>query len=305
MIPFRLFIVVVLTLELCRPAAGDDVRSAPLQQHALEMLPGVVEPTKSVALAAPFDGVLMEVAVVEGEAVGQDQVVAIMDNRVAKAALHAARESATGESDVRLAEQELATAKKFLARVTQAHQKSAASDVELDQAQSALDQAHIKLDLAREQRARRQSQLELEEARVATHNILAPFPGRVIKVEGRVGQSLNRADDVLTVANLKRLRVDLQVPIRWFRQLKVGQQYWLAAYAPVKRPIAAQLISFEPQVDAATRTFRCRFEIDNIDQSLPSGFAVRLIDPDKTTSPASEVDVSVSSVHPNIRHPAR
>ena len=43
-----------------------------------------------------------------------------------------------------------------------------------------------------------------------------------------------------------------------------------------------------PVIDAATDTFRCVFEVDNRDLSLPSGFAVRLREPANKARPSSQ-----------------
>ena len=99
---------------------------------------------------------------------------------------------------------------------------------------------------------------------------------RVVAIEGKIGQSMDVNDELLTVANLRVLRVELNLPIRWLDQLEIGRAYDLAAEAPVDRILTAKLIWYEPMINAATHTFRCVFEIDNQDESLPAGFVLRL-----------------------------
>ena len=247
--------------------------------QVLDMLPGVVEPKEAVDIAAPRDGVLMKLLVAEGRSVSKNQVLAIMDNRVTTAAVSVATGVAGRQAEIELAEIHLQTTQRFLKRVEQAHQHQATSDVELDDAREEYEKAKSELAQAREQQRHAQAVLELERARLDAHNVRAPFDGRVLRVTGREGQSMTRSDGLLKLANIKTLRVDLYVPVQWFRKLEVGDQFWLSADAPVEREIPALLVAYEPVIDAGTNTFRCVFEIENQDESLPAGFVVRLVQP--------------------------
>ena len=64
--------------------------SAAEANAALSMLPGIAQPSQQVTLSAPLDGVLMSIDVREGSTVKKDQIVAMMDNRIAAAELRLA-----------------------------------------------------------------------------------------------------------------------------------------------------------------------------------------------------------------------
>lgn len=253
--------------------------AAPSDDDLLDMLPGVVEAAEEVTLATPFDGLLMQVNVAPGQQIEPGAVVAIMDDRVARAAVRVAEQSAGNRSEVELTQLQLAAANREAERFQQAHTQNVASGMERDRALATASQAAAQHRKALEQQGYLAAQLDLARAKLDEHRICAPFRGRVIRVEARPGQSLNRAEPIVTVANLQRLQVDLQVPVALFGQLVVGNNYGLYADAPVNRQVEAQLVHMEPLIDAATRTFRCRFEIENNDESLPAGFTARLIAP--------------------------
>ncbi len=244
------------------------------------MLPGVVEPLQLVTLSARRDGMLFSLNVREGDRVEANQVLAVTDNREAVAALRVAEMAASGTASIDRAKNELAMAKRHRHRVTQLFAHQAVSEVEIDQATANVQKAEAALKQAVEQQQLAGSQKELEAARLESFNLRAPFAGRVLEIVGKRGQSLARVDPVLTLASLKRLRVELHVPVTWYGRLRPGDSCSLAASAPVGQILSGTLVSCEPVIDAATQTYRCVFEIGNDDERLPAGFTVRLAKPD-------------------------
>ena len=64
------------------------------------MLPGIVEPAAIVEMAAPMTGVLTELRIAEGARVAKGEVLAVLDDRVARAAVRAASLAATKQSGI-------------------------------------------------------------------------------------------------------------------------------------------------------------------------------------------------------------
>jgi RND family efflux transporter MFP subunit len=226
-----------------------------------------------------LDGVLREILVREGQTVEKDQILAQMDNRVAEAEVRLAQAICARSGAMARAEYELKLADNVLNRLLSVEDRQAVSELEVDQARSRRDEANAALAQAHEQALEARIQLDLALARLETHNVRAPFAGRILRIDARTGETVTEADPLLTLANLKTLRTELYVPIEWYPRLKVGQSYQLAASAPVDQRVSAILAAVAPVIDAATQTFRCVFEIDNDDLRLPAGFAVRFIRP--------------------------
>ena len=249
------------------------------------MLPGMVEPEQLVNMSVPLDGVLGELAVREGDFVIKGQLLAKMDTRVAEEAVRVAEASANQQASIEAAETEHRAAQSYLNRVRYASELQAASELEIDQAHDRVEVTKAGVAQAKNQQQVALTQLALEQARLRAHSILAPFTGRVIRIDAKAGQTMTRSEPLLTLVNMQTLRADLHVPIRWFRKLKVGETFELMAYEPVDAKIPARLLSCEPLIDAATKTFRCVFVIDNSSEDLPAGFSVRLVDPNVRTEP--------------------
>lgn len=243
------------------------------------MLPGIVEPIARVDVAASQDGVLTKLSVVEGQLVQAGDILAVFDDRVAQAALVVAERAVARAGALRKAESELELARIMLARIQQAHTERAASAMEVDQARGRVNDAEAALLQAREQQAEAESHLELERAKFEALHVRAPFAGRVLRIHVQAGGALPPAAKIMTLVQIDRLRVELQTPVEWFGRLQTGRSYELWGETPVLQSVPAQLVYQEAAVDAATQSFRCVFEIDNVGGALPSGFAARLMAP--------------------------
>lgn len=240
------------------------------------ILPGVVEPVQIVHLMPRVEGVVQVIHVDEGQYVAKGDVLAELDDDIAESSVAVARAMAESQSEIRMAETNWQQSQRLVERVKQAHGSGASSDLELDQAVSAAEQAEFRLSLAREQHRQANAQLQLELTKLASHRVVAPFDGRILKIACRPGQTVARTEVVLTVASLKSLQADLYIPIPLVAQLQVGHDYELLASAPVDGLVRATLTSIEPQIDPASQTSRCRFRIDNANEHFPAGFTVVL-----------------------------
>lgn len=237
-------------------------------------LPGIVQPSQRVELLAPADGILSEIPVKEGQWIRTGQVLVQLDDSMAKAAVRVA-EAAAGPAEVKLAQVDLKLAQAELQRMLSIPDRRALADVELDRAKAAVERADAAVNRARQDHLQAAGTLDVERRRLQQLHLKAPFDGVVVRVSTQKGASVVRAIPLITVANLSTLKVELFADLKHFSTLRIGQDYVLDATAPVNRALVGRLVSREPLIDAATKTFRCVFEIANTDGRLPAGFTVQ------------------------------
>lgn len=237
---------------------------------------GIARPAQRARMSAPLPGMLVRILVNDGEEVERDQILAVMDDRVVRASVEAARAKAECTAAIDHARHALALADSFLQRHAALHAAQAGADFELEQAQAERDQAAAMLASARESQVQATRNLQLEEARLESHNVRAPFDGRIVHIHATLGTTLTPTDELMTVVCLDVLQAEIHVPLKLFGLLRPGEVYRLWAFAPVNRPIDARLAFTSPMVDSAAKSFRCVFTIDNQDHSLPAGFSVCL-----------------------------
>ncbi len=247
---------------------------------------GIVRPVQRVTMSAPLLGRLVELRVKDGDPVIKDQILAVMDNRVATAAVHAARAAAARTAQIAHAQHALTLAESLFERQIKLRESQAGAEFELERARSQRDQAEATLASAQEMQLQAQRNLALEQARLESHFVRAPFDGKVIRVDATVGSTLAPADKLLSIICLDSLEAELHLPLEHFGEVEAGKSYRLWAFAPVSGPVTARMVFTSPTIDPATGTFRCLLTIDNGNRRLPAGFGVRFDSPQ--SAPHSE-----------------
>jgi RND family efflux transporter MFP subunit len=246
------------------------------RSKAIEMLPGIAHPLQMAEIAAAADGPLWKLNVSEGEAVSSDSVLALIDNRVAVASVISAQSSADRQAMLISANAKVSLAEQFLNRIQQAASKKAASGLEVDEASSRLAEAKAALQEGQESQRDAVSRLKIEQARLDTYEVRAPFSGTVIKIYPHLGETVSRGAPIIKIADIKRLRAELFVPLSLVSAQRIGETIELRADLPNRPLLSAKIVFIAPLIDAATQTIRIVVEIDNTTNQLPAGFAVRL-----------------------------
>ena len=240
------------------------------------MLPGIAHPLQVAEISAGADGPLWKLLVAEGDVVDSDAVLALIDNRVALASVVAAQSSANREAMLQSANAKVSLAEQFLDRIQQAARKKAASGLEVDEATSRLSEAKAALQEGLESQRDAIARMNIEQARLETFEIRAPFKGTVIKIHPHLGETVSRGAPIIKIADINRLRADLYVPLSLVSAQHIGKTVELRADLPNRPLLNAKIVFITPLIDAATQTVRVVVEIDNTTNQLPAGFAVRL-----------------------------
>ncbi len=158
--------------------------------------PGDGKPAAGALLSAPVGGILTEIRCTEGRAVGRGAVLFRLDSRLAEVA-------------VSKAEKALA----YAGQTYERQKKLLAAD---GTSPKAFQEAELELQTARSELSAAQTELSLLE-------IKAPVAGTVVRINARLGQSVEPNAVLAEVIALERLVVTAQVPSREAGLLKPGQ----------------------------------------------------------------------------------
>jgi len=249
---------------------------------------GHTRPVQQLDITAPHDGLLASVKVDIGDSVNAGEVIAHMDAAAQQAILLAAELRAQGDAEIRRQQVLVDEAKVQLDRAVALFESETVSEWEVRQARVQWNAAKAALDYARHQKTVNEANAQLERVRLEKFDIIAPFDGRVLIPDLKPGETptlqegatLQRAQKILTLADLSKLEADVQLPVEWYYKLDKDRTYELDAGAPVNGKIEARLTLKSPVINSASGTFRATFTIDNQDGQLPAGFSVKLISPE-------------------------
>ncbi len=195
---------------------------------------GTVEPEPASAGRAPAGavispivaGVLTAIDVVEGQRVDRGTVLFRLDGRLAEVVVQKARQA------VAFAEQAFQRQEELL-------RSGVTSQRVLREAKQRLDDA--------------QTDLSAGETQLAYHRISAPLAGTVMRINARVGQSVDPGTVLASVVDVSRLVVSANVPSREVAGLRPGQRVFLGSDSTAARGI---LTMVGRDVDPTNDTYR-------------------------------------------------
>jgi membrane fusion protein (multidrug efflux system) len=228
---------------------------------------GTVRALRSVTLRNELAGTVREVALVPGAVVEAGTLLVGLDVSVEEAEL-AAQEA------------QAALAETLLGRMQRAHEKSGASEADVDRARA-------ERDVARSQVARTRAIIEKK-------TIRAPFRARVGLADVHEGQYLNEGTTLTTLQGIdEAVHVDFTVSQDVAAALREGVRVGVEASVGVE-PHAATIVALDARVDPATRNAMVRARLDDPLAALTPGAAVRVRVP--VGAPRQAVTVPVSAL---------
>lgn len=242
---------------------------------AQDELDCVIEPRSRVTLSSPLQAVVEMVAVDRGDVVEKDQIVATLESSVERAAVASAAARAGMEGRVRSRQARLDFAERGLLRSTELSKKSAISVQQLDEAENEKKAAEGDLLEAKEERQLAGLELARAKAALELRSIRSPVRGVVVK---RILSPGEFADppQILELAELDPLRVEVFAPVAWLGRVDVGQRAEVIPEAPVGGTHEARVSVVDRVVDAASGTYGIRLDLPNPGYALPAGLRCRV-----------------------------
>lgn len=274
----------VLFWQRQRPQAVDvvELQRAPLVRTL--QFSARVATLSRVSVGATLTGRVASVAVREGDAVRQGDVLVQLETDEAQSALTQAQAGvaqsqarvqglrgsgrSVAQSQVVQAEATLRAAERELARTEQLAVQGFFSTARLDEARRSVDvaraqhqgaqaQAQALLDTgadlaqARAQLAQSEAAVQAARTRLAQMTVRAPADARVLLRKVEPGQIVQPGSALLGLALAGPTELVAQVDERFLEQLQPGQPARVLADAFADRPFAANVASIAPSVDAA------------------------------------------------------
>lgn len=203
----------------------------------------LVEPYMEIDLSSPVPGALEEVGVDRGDEVTRGQVVATLESGVVRASLDLAK--ARAEFAARRVE-----------RNEELYRKQMISIHEKDEMET---EAHL-------------LRLELREVeqRLEERTVRSTVDGVVVKRHLSPGEYVYQ-NEILTLAQIDPLRVEVAVPVRMYGTIRVGMTGHVRWEVPGIGEHTAKVTVVDPVIDAASGTIGVRLELPNPNRHLPAG----------------------------------
>jgi len=212
-------------------------------------LVGSIAANEQVELKAEEDGIVQEIHFDEGEEVQKGRLLVQLDKSKFAAVLDEA------EANLKLSEANYERAKQLF-------KDKLISQQEFDQTVST--------------RAANQASVDLKRRLLGDAAVYAPFAGIVGARQISPGQVITRNTPLTWLVDLKIVKVEVHVPERYLRQIKVGQPLEFAVAAFPGEKFRGETYFISPQIDENTRTALVKARISNTYKKLRGGMFASL-----------------------------
>lgn len=212
-------------------------------------LSATIAANETVEIKPETDGIVQEIKFTEGEHVQKGQVLVQLDETKFAAT------ASEAEANLKLSQANHERAKQLYADKLISQQ-----DYEQTAAIFAVNQAGLEL-------MRRQ----LRDARVA-----APFAGIVGARQVSPGQVISRTTTLTWLVDLDTVKVEVKVPEKYLRQLRLGQPLEFSVAAFPDEKFRGEVYFISPQIDEGTRTALVKALIPNAEGKLRGGMFASL-----------------------------
>jgi HlyD family secretion protein len=190
---------------------------------------GEVKPRRYVNVGANVSGRLVEIAVREGDAVKQGQVLAKVESERYQAALRQSEAAvAAARADLERTQADLTASRLQFERTKQMKNDRLVSAQDYDQAEADFKMKAANVDAARKRVAQLQAQLDSTSDDLLKTTVFSPMDGVVTNLPKEQGEMVIGALSfnptvIMTVADLSVMECEVMVDETDFRNLKIGQ----------------------------------------------------------------------------------
>ncbi len=241
-------------------------------------------PDARVAVAAPFDGIVTQLLVIEGQAVSRGQALAI---------IRAPQPVQIG-ADLARAQADLGYARANAGRLNTLAREGIVAGSRADEANAAVRQAEV--NVSENRRLLGQSGASGN----GTITLRAPIAGRVADMAIAPGGPVTGMAAPFIIEATNRLIVDLQLPERMAKTVFPGMvvEIMLAPAQPGGAPIivGGKILSVAPSMDPMTRSVMAKASIGNAPGLVPGAGVMVTIQGDANTGGISVPSAAVTRI---------
>lgn len=259
----------------------------------------LIEPSQTVELRSPTDGLLEQVLVSRGDSIKTGQTLVVLESSVQKSAVAIAKYRAQMNGRIKSAKSRLELAQKNLNRIMVLQEKNMISVQVADEAVAEKHVAEAELhDAMENQELAKQDYLHAVNL-LNQRTLRSPLTGVVVARllnPGDLAESGTGPKPILKIAQIDPLLVEVALPLSVYGKLRVGMSGTVKPEGGLSSQNASVTI-VDSVFDAASGMFGARLEIQNDKGLIPGGIRCQVSFPDLPTAdvPASLQDQTVQS----------
>lgn len=235
----------------------------------------LMEAHVTAKLSAPVAGLIERIYVDRGDVVRAGDVVAELESEVERAAVDLAQTRAENDALINSNRSRLEFLRRKLGRQQTLRSTNVVTDAAVDEVMTDSRVAEMSTVDAEYNRDIARQELKRARAMLRQRRINSPVNGVVVERHLSPGEYRSEQSQILTVAQLDPLNIEVFMPLAYFGQTAPGATALIMPEAPVGGEYVATVKVVDPVVDSASGTFGVRLELPNPGNRLPAGLRCR------------------------------
>lgn len=246
---------------------------------------GYITARRMATVSAEVMGLITQVNVEEGMLVTSGQVLAKLDDAVARTNLdYAEAQVRVSEANLGSIRANLAEAKRVLKRATKLNAADFSSEASVTRAQADVESLRASLESAEANVKVMRIEADRQRERFNDHTIRAPFDGVVTVKNAQPGEIVSPSSagggftrtGICTIVDMGSLEIEVDVNEAFIGRVFAGQKVEANLDAYPDWDIPASVIAIIPTADRAKATVRVRIQIDEKDARILPDMGVKV-----------------------------
>lgn len=227
---------------------------------------GKVESATKISIRSPFPANLQEVKVVQGQKVEAGESLALLHSENVESSLSAAEATYNQATD-------------GYDRLQKVKDNGSVSQVKIVEVETNLARAEAILKSARKAK---------EDC-----NVKAPLAGTVQEIFVKTGEDLNLSQPILSIIDLDKLEISIQVPETEIAALKVGDKARIVIPAVSNEVFEGHITSKGVAAQAVSHSYECKISLQDTPEAVMPGMMGKVRFASETTAKAPVIPASV------------
>lgn len=234
-----------------------------------------MDPSLTLKLGSPVTSILDKVDVERGDFVKKGQVIAQLESAVEEATVSVNETRAASTAAIE-GKQAVLDLKKGVLERKKKILSALSAEQDIETAQAEFNVAQHELESAKLDRQMAELELQKSRAELGLRTIRSPIDGIITKRALGPGEYVSQDASIVTVAKIDPLFVETFLPIRYYREIKVGDLAHVQPNQPIGGDYTAAVKVLDQVFDAASGTFGIRLELANPERIVPAGLRCRI-----------------------------
>ncbi len=223
---------------------------------------GRFEANERVDISPKVSGRIERMYFDEGDFVEQGSLIVKIEDNETRLSLERVR------AELKRREAELAGAQSALERARELHQKSIATDANLEDAQRLYDVARAGIEQVK-------AEIGLAEQRLADTEIVAALNGVLSNRRYAAGELVTVGIPIFELLQLSPIKLEIRVPERRIAELTLGQKADVTVDALGEAQYTGEITYMSPSLDEVSRNLMARVIVPNRDMKIKPGMFAR------------------------------